>query len=380
MEEKGIDEMLETLRTARHVTVDEPTLWSIFARAFPRRPSGPEERRWLRLMLTHAHAAHVIELPGIKSRRWDRSGVPALPTAVSVVRPVAVPVDESWRRLPWHPALQWVPALKRQAGLDVTFLRGVHEGLVRDAFAEIVPIRHRSLQLTGDEKRLEKLMYGSLFQPGRLTTKLLGCEPELPPLSWVTVGRSPRVLVFENAGPFDLATRLLREMEQPPYGTVAYGAGLSFITSVARLARLQVLPSEIAYAGDLDRNGLRIPVLAEPSAIEVGLPAPTPASGIHEAMLEGAAAFGQADGWPARKGDGADDRRPDDHSTPDDPAITARGGSARDTGRDVGDETLLAFLPTPLRTQVRSIWTAGRRVPEEVLAPEALRLLFGFGP
>lgn len=363
MEGRGVDRLLATLQSQPRVTLDNAALWLCFAGAFPRRPAGPDERRWLRLALTYAHAAGVITLPGEKSRLWDRTGTPALPRAVRVARPEAAPVDDSWRRLPWHPALQWVPELRTQLAGEIPFLRRVHEGLVQGAFTEVVPIRHRSLQLTGDEKRLEKLLGGSLFQPGRLSLSLLGCEPELPPLAWVTVGSSPRVIVFENSGPFDLATRVLQGMVDPPYGTVVYGAGMGFVTSVARLARLQVRPTEIAYVGDLDRNGLRIPTLASTQATAAGLPAPVAPPGLHQAMLDGACALGQPGGW-ATKGQEGDVTGP-------------KVMEASDSSRmEVADEALLAFLPPDLRPMVQAMWAHGHRIPEEVLSPEALRHLW----
>ena len=48
--------------------------------------------------------------------------------------------------------------------------------LVEGWFEASEPLKYRSLQLTGDEKRLQKLCKCRLFGPGRLTLDMLGCE------------------------------------------------------------------------------------------------------------------------------------------------------------------------------------------------------------
>src|SRR5690606_12832861 len=101
--------------------------WGCFAEAFPHRPQGRMEREWLHAALETLRARGRIEYPSERSRLWDRSADPVLPQMVTRIEQQAA-VDESWRSLPWHPRLAWVPDLPRLSTDQVAFLRRVHEG------------------------------------------------------------------------------------------------------------------------------------------------------------------------------------------------------------------------------------------------------------
>jgi len=118
-------------------------------------------------------------------------------------------------------------------------------------------MKYRSLQLTGDEKRLATWMGTSLFGPGRLTLPLLGCLPDVLPLAWEAVGDGGRMVIFENAGPFVVARGVLAGMSDRPFDLVGYGAGGSIVASLGHLLTIEPRPTSIAYVGDLDRAGSR---------------------------------------------------------------------------------------------------------------------------
>src|SRR5258708_1068886 len=132
----------------------------------------------------------VIGLPAPGGQRWDRRSQPAVPTAVDQAELNGRPRGDEWRRFPWHPTLAWVLDLSRLSSDAETFMRRVHDGLVRDSFRHPAPLKYRSLQLTGDEKRLSLLARTTLFAPGRLSLPLLGCLPARGPLAWAKVGDS----------------------------------------------------------------------------------------------------------------------------------------------------------------------------------------------
>ena len=349
--ERGLREFREALADNAKLRITAPVYWAAFARAFPRHPGGTTERAWLLAALEDAAAHGVITLPPRTGRRWDRLGLPALPTAVDRVREDVAPADERWRTLVWHAALQWVPDLPRLNADEVTFLRRVHTGLVQGAFVMPAPFKHRSLALTGDEKRLAQLVKGKLFDAGRLTLDLIGVQRELPPLAWTVVREvpHPRVLAFENAGPSDLAVRLLSAMPVPTWDVVAYGAGKPFASSVERLTALA--PAVLAYVGDLDPDGVAIATAAATTARLVRLPRLVPAPGFHSAMLRAAAALNAPDGW-----------------LPDVDKQT-RIRSLMTTGSD------LAWLPPDVALALRRIALIGRRIPEEALSPSDMAAL-----
>jgi len=320
-------------------------LWRAFATAFPHRPAGPAERQLLMAALDALQAQGVLQLPSPRGRLWDRATQPSVPTSIDLVRDVTQKPPNDWRRFPWHPSLQWIPELKRLSAEQVQFLQHVHRGLVDGDFRDLAPLKYRSLQLTRHEKRLADFARGALFGAGRLTLDLLGCLPEVLPLAWEAIGEAESMLVFENAGPFTVACRVLGEMDQPPYGIVAYGAGRSVIAALGHLPRLKRTVRRIDYVGDLDAPGLDILLGARERAAALGLPPLQPATEFHAAMVNAAAAFGASDGWPADE--------------------------AKPRGRRIDE--LVRILDARVAPHVSEVLRRGRRIPEEVLGPCEMR-------
>ena len=354
--ERGLREFAATLAAHGAVWIDTRALWAAFSAAFPRHPAGAQQREWLLSALASAERAGVIELPAPGSARWDRLALPAVPTAVRRVRVAPALAPETWRTAVWHPALQWVPSMGRLNAEEASFLRRVHDGLVAGSFATPAPLKHRSLALTGYEKRLGDLTGGRLFGPGKLSLALLGAEREVPPLAWTVIrpAVAPRVLVFENAGPSDLAVALLQAMAVPSYDVVVFGGGKPFPSSVVRLVTLR--PSVIAYVGDLDPEGLAIATSATVTTAVADLPTLIPAPRMHAAMLAGAHALGHPDGWPI-----------------DEKKVAGRrsGPNAR---------AMSEWLSGDVRAAVIRIVAQGRRIPEEVLSPQAMNVVLCAAP
>jgi hypothetical protein len=240
--------------------------------------------------------------------------------------------------------LQWVADLSWLKPDQERFLRRIHEGFVNREFEQPAPIKYRSLQLTGDEKRLGVLAKGALFGPGRLSLELLGCLQNIPPLAWESVNEQPSMIVFENTASFTVARGVLMEMRHPPYGMVAYGGGASFIQSIRHLTHIGRPISLIEYVGDLDRPGLRIAKAASEAAIQIGLPPVKPAATLHQAMMHAARKFG----YPL-------------------------GLKYRSDPNSEKDNALVDWLPPEIRTIVLEMFASDCRVPEEVLGPDELR-------
>ncbi len=329
---------LSTLAGGR---IQKEQLWKSFHVAFPHRPRGAELRWWFLLALRHAEGAGVIRLPVEHGRRWDRTADPPIPRSVDRMPLASQAVERSWQQFPWHPRLAWVADLAWVTPEQDEFLHQVHQGLVGYTFQHPAPLKYRSLQLTGDEKRLGKLARTALFGPGRLDLDLLGCLQEVPPLVWESVGPPARAIVFENQSVFRVAHLILAQLADPPYGIIGFGAGAGFVQSV-RYFRMIGRPVEsIEYVGDLDRPGLRTARAAAQTALTDGLPPVIPAPGVHQAMLQSARRFHHPLGFPYTR---------------------------QTSGKD--DEFLAAWLPEDLRSDVLSLLQAGNRVPEEVLGPD----------
>lgn len=324
------------------VRVGAQDLWRALAQVFPHRTAGPTERRLLLEALRSIEARGSIRLPPERGKRWDRSMDPAVPTSVDIVRDRPAPSGFPWRTFPWHPNLHWVVQCRHLSAQQVEFLRRVHDGFVNGTFREPVPLKYRSLQLTGDEKMLASLATTSLFGPTRLTLELLACLPDALPLAWEAVGDGGRMVIFENAGPFAVARRVLVEMKARPYDLIAYGGGRSVLAALGHIKTIGRRVESIHYVGDLDHAGLDIAWGARRCAKELELPALLPASELHRQMLLAAESFGHPQGWPGQE-------------------------------RFADRTRILDVLSEDVRGRVDAILSAGRRIPEEVLGPNELR-------
>ena len=298
-----------------------------------------------------------FELPPEHGQRWDRGMDVPVPTSIDLRRENVPASEPEWKTFPWHEKLDWVAELPRLSASQHEFLRRVHDGFVEGSFDTLVPLKYRSLQLTGDEKRLLTLSRSTLFGSERLRMEDLGCARELTPLAWEPISDGPRAIAFENASPFIVARDALRRVaadttqRDAPYGVVIYGGGKGFERSIEYLGTIERPIERIEYVGDLDGPGLEIARAAQRTAHEAGLPSVEPATAVHRAMLDSARRLcpgAERPGWPAGEG--------------------ATEGASIDA---------LEFLAPELRADVAAILEAGLRVPEETLGPEELAAVWG---
>lgn len=196
-----------------------------------------------------------------------------------------------------------------------------------------IRLRERSYEIFQDEKRLEALLSGALFAPGRLTLEQLGAFREPPPLAYRLLGDGDTLLVAENSDTY--AT--LRDLLTPNPGrtrAVAFGSGRAFEASIETVKEIQGI-QRIVYYGDLDAEGLAIPARASVTATQCGLPSVEPASALYDLLLS--------------------------HTTT--------------PGQPVTDErahTLTTWLPPSLRQRTHEVLTSGRRIAQEATNPNQL--------
>jgi diadenosine tetraphosphate (Ap4A) HIT family hydrolase len=213
--------------------------------------------------------------------------------------------DEEARRIR---EFTWVPELEflRETRSNIPFddLRLLHEFL-REGKGDrpIVPVKERSLQIFGDEKRLDVLADSALFRDGRLTIAMLRCEFVAEPLAWKR-GPAPAsgrpVIVVENAATWHSYARWNEVTAQ--FAAVIYGGGNRFIDGVGFLAEIfRELggPRDVFYFGDLDIAGLAIPQRAGRRALEFGLPQIRPHLWSYRQLLGLPVSDAAADEWAA---------------------------------------------------------------------------------
>ena len=163
-----------------------PELRAAYLRAHPEAQGAPDLRRLLLDALQALERDGVTELP---KQGWDESGSPPLPRTARLR--VAASARRARRPYAWLPALAFAADERhpvRRADLQAinAFLLSMREGSVLP-----VPTRERSLQVFGDEKRLDQLRKGglALFE-GRISLDDLRCYPVAPPLPYETSERT----------------------------------------------------------------------------------------------------------------------------------------------------------------------------------------------
>jgi hypothetical protein len=170
----ALQRFFHSLASAPGKRLESDRLWECFRQAFPYRPGGGENRKWLWLAIEEATDQGIIRLPSQRGNCWDRTLEPPLPTVVWKNQVQETRRAESWREYPWLPQLAWVAHLPTLSEEHEVFLKRVQQALREGQLREQAPITYRSLQLTGNEKRLGELLHTALFRPGRLSLELLG--------------------------------------------------------------------------------------------------------------------------------------------------------------------------------------------------------------
>jgi hypothetical protein len=318
--------------------LDRTALWRAFRAAHPVEAMSGEARERLAARLTALEAEGRLLLPAATGTGWDRSARPPLPEWARLPAPPAQPAALDVLSVPWAPELGFVPSLSRidhpqeLLALQAFFAFG---GRTRP----MVPMRERSVQVFGDEKRLERLRRTPLFAEGRLDLETLRCFEMAPPLVFEVgppgSGGRP-LLVLENHHTWWSFCRWNARVGE--YAAVVYGAGGAFgrdaVAFLAEHGRTLGAP-RADYFGDLDHDGLLIPRrAANDYAPEHGLTL-LPAARWYRRLL----------------------RRADE-------VVLPTGAALSDEGLD--------WLPDGLASAVRAHFQAGRRIPQELVGTEEL--------
>jgi hypothetical protein len=272
------------------VRVRLAALWELWAVAAPRLVGDPEQATELAAALDELSARGTLILP---SGAWDYSTFPPLPHSVTVVGARRAPRERRWVHFPWRRELGWVSSLPEISEARFTDLVAVNSWLAHldGGPVAVVPARYRSVELFGDEKRLEAIARTGLFGPGRLTFELLACVRIPAPLPSAMVGDGPAVLVVENSDTYWTAVDVLRGSSGHPIGAVAWGSGNAFPSQVSAfsvdLGGRGPVTGDVWYWGDLDPPGVAIAVEAARVAARAGgAVAVRPAAGLWAAMAE----------------------------------------------------------------------------------------------
>jgi hypothetical protein len=264
-------------RKTRRIPLRE--LWRILDQADPTLGTDSRRRTLLDTALRELATAGVLDLPS--DRSFDRTEAPPLPKFVTLSVPDPNPAQR--RAVVWHPALAWATDARLTQSQYGT-LEAVNSWLHRHRDELIVPLRERSLDIFGHEKVLDRLLGTSLFGPGRLTLTLLRTCRAIVPFTSAPIGDGCMLLIVENSDTYDSILRALTNRSDHRVGIVGWGAGAAFEASVLSIPQFGRPVTDVAYFGDLDEKGLRIPTNAAALAQRAGLPVLRPAIGLYAAL------------------------------------------------------------------------------------------------
>jgi hypothetical protein len=253
--------------------------------------TAPTARGELREALDELAAAELVVLPS-SSRHFDTRDVPPLPLWVR--RPPRERVVRKTRDVRvWPAALEAAGRIASRED-EIALLETV-AAFLRDGGASrpTVPMRERSLELFGDEKRLDKLAATRLFVSRALTLDLLRCHSVPIPFvsQWVpgvSDSRGTTLLIAENHHTYASLLEVTRHSVAAggPARHVGYGTGGQFPSAVLSVPLLEPKPDRIVYFGDVDLKGLQIPAAANASANHAGLPAVVPAFPLYVLLFD----------------------------------------------------------------------------------------------
>ncbi|MEG1833727.1 MAG: DUF2220 family protein [Burkholderiaceae bacterium] len=229
------------------------------ARSHPELQGDPRRDAVLLESLAALADGGALRLPAPGSKTgWPAYG-PRLPAWVTLSETPAASEATDWARVSWVPALHFWPELRPA---QLTDLLRVNEFLAsRLGGLTPCPIKERSLQIFGDEKRLDALAQGDTLFGGRLTLAALGAFVVPLPLPYRAANAPGQpLLVVENHNSFwSLGEWNLRVRR---YAAVAYGQGEAFLRSGRALGQVMAETGAIGahYLGDIDAKGLAIPL------------------------------------------------------------------------------------------------------------------------
>jgi hypothetical protein len=240
----------------------------------------------------------------------------------------------------WHPLLAFAATERNRLRLEAA--RCINEWLKSDPDLSLnVPIKERSLEIFGDEKRLDCLRAGSDCLFGCVSLSSLGCRVCPIPLPYEAgpasaVGK-PLLIVENNDSwvSFSMWNRSAARLSAVAYAGGGHAKSLAYDETFIDELISRFQAEALYYFGDIDPAGLRIASqAAQRRALRLALPL-QPAASLYM--------------WLLQHG-----RR------------TPLEGSERVTDQDI------AWLPPDVRGLVTALFASKQRVPQEALGTRVL--------
>ncbi|MCH9739968.1 MAG: hypothetical protein K0U38_03885 [Epsilonproteobacteria bacterium] len=198
-----------------------------------------------------------ITLPKSKDPKHWRKGKPELPTWINIIK---VKKERSSSTIYWHPKLSFMYSEKNPS--TVKSAKVINEYLVnRTSGAFPIAIKERSLLLFNDEKKLDSLRKGMIFQ--HITLNDIDCYlVSIPIISTLFSNQSEKIIVIENYNTYDSFCKFNKKVNY--YHEVIYGWGVNANSEDMAHAIYERWDKNhnltISYFGDIDPAGINIAV------------------------------------------------------------------------------------------------------------------------
>ena len=249
------ERLAQLLRTSRTKRIALDSLRRYYRDAHPELQGAPESDRMLLETICTLANDGVVVLPAPGS--WERFGNPPMPKWISLAASLRA-ARPDWAAIPWVPELGfWVELKPRQLAVA----RAINEFLLRRRGALVpVPLKERSAEIFGDEKRLDSMATGDSLFGGRLSLETIGAFHVATPLPYRGASAPGRpILIVENHHSYWSFGEW--NSKERRYAAIVYGSGHEFAKSGTAIDEVirETGASEAEYFGDLDVNGLGIP-------------------------------------------------------------------------------------------------------------------------
>jgi hypothetical protein len=276
----------QKLDDGRRIRLPIAEAWRAFQKLYPKLSISTEARSRLAELLAELVQQGKIRFPQGK-KGWDLGTIPPLPHWIEILREKTPDAKPTMGEIAWPPELMFAANLKSRTHLEV--LLRIREWLAGGGRkAGLVPLKERSAEILGDEKRLDQLLKTDLFSPGTLSLEALRCYPVYPDLIWERGHvQGPSVLILENSNTYHSFCGWNAETGE--YAACVYGHGFMIHHTYRELQRVleETNPgAAIHYFGDLDVSGIRIPIELSRLLERRGLPKAKPAERWYKLLLD----------------------------------------------------------------------------------------------
>jgi len=260
--------------------------WRAFQTLYPKLSISIESRTRLAELLDQLVQQGKLRLPRGK-KGWDLGTKPPLPNWIELIREKPNDAKCGMGEVAWPPELMFAASLKSKIHMQA--LLRIREWLADGGRkAGLVPLKERSAEILGDEKRLDYLLKTELFAPGALTLDTLRCYAIYPDLVWekgLTDAQS--ILIIENSNTYHSFCRW--NVDSGHYAACVYGHGFMIHHTYRELQRVLQETNPKAtfhYFGDLDVAGIRIATELSRLSQDAGFQAVAPSEIWYGVMLD----------------------------------------------------------------------------------------------